>query len=127
VDVSSFFQEVRDFTPQVIFTDTDASEIQFSNLPKGSVRARLLAPADTSLKTEPYLIEIPPRKNLNTHFFYHKGEEIGYLLSGKLQLKIESTSYTINAGDVVYLTTEIPSHWKNPGPGLARLLWFKIK
>jgi transcriptional regulator with XRE-family HTH domain len=31
------------------------------------------------------------------------------------------------AGDTIYLTSEIPTNWKNPGPGPARLLWFKIK
>ncbi|MBW1801268.1 MAG: hypothetical protein JRJ85_11130 [Deltaproteobacteria bacterium] len=30
-------------------------------------------------------------------------------------------------GDVIYLTSEMPSQWKNPGPGVARLLWIKVK
>jgi len=96
-------------------------------LPEGRIYAKLLTPVDFDPKAEPYRIEIPPGKNLQSHFFIHKGEEIGYLLSGKLQMKLGKAVYSIRAGDVIYLTSGMPSQWKNPGPGLARLLWLKIK
>jgi quercetin dioxygenase-like cupin family protein len=82
---------------------------------------------DFKPKAEPYLLEIPPKKTLPSHFFIHKGQEIGYLLSGKLQLKLEKSLYNIRSGDMIYLTSEMPSQWKNPGPGTAKLLWIKIK
>lgn len=56
-------------------------------MPEGNIQAKLLTPLDFELKAEPYLIEIPPKQTLPSHFFIHKGEEVGYLLSGKLQLK----------------------------------------
>ena len=87
----------------------------------------LLTSIDVDLKAEPYLIEIPPKETVPSHFFIHKGEEVGYLVSGKLQLKLEKAAYTVRAGDVIYLTTEMPTQWGNPGPGVARLLWMKIK
>jgi quercetin dioxygenase-like cupin family protein len=82
---------------------------------------------DFEAKVEPLIIEIQPQKTLPSHFFIHKGEEIGYLLSGKLQLKLGKTDYTVNENDTIYLTAEIPSQWKNLGPEPARLLWLKIK
>ena len=82
---------------------------------------------DFEPKAEPYLIEIHANKTLPSHFFVHKGEEVGYLLSGKLQLKLGKAVYTVRARDVIYLTSEMPSQWKNPGPGTARLLWIKVK
>jgi hypothetical protein len=39
----------------------------------------------------------------------------------------EKAAYTITPGDVVYLTSEIPTRWKNPGENPAVLLWIKIK
>lgn len=57
-------------------------------MPEGNIQAKLLTPLDFELKAEPYLIEIPPKQTLPSHFFIHKGEEVGYLLSGKLQLKV---------------------------------------
>jgi len=127
VDVSSFFQESPDIGSMVVFRESDATEIKFSDVPEGSINAKLLTPLDFNPKAEPYLIEIPPKKSLPSHFFIHKGEEVGYLLSGKLQMRLEKSVHNLNAGDVVYLATEMPSHWKNPGPGSARLLWIKVK
>lgn len=127
VDVSSFFQESEDVTHRVIFPAAEAVDIKFPDLPGESIYAKLLTPVDLEPKAEPYLIEIPPGKNLPSHFFIHKGDEVGYLLTGKLQLKLQKAVYTVRAGDIIYLTSEMPSQWKNPGTGVARLLWLKIK
>ena len=127
VDVSSLFQDAGDSGSMVVFRESEASRIKFSDLPEKNVKAKLLTPIDLNPKAEPYLIEIPPKKTLPSHFFIYKGEEVGYLLSGKLQMKMEKTVHDLNAGDTVYLTTDIPSQWKNPGPGSAKLLWIKVK
>ena len=127
IDVSSFFQETSDVKKRLVFPGAEAMEVRFSEVPEGSLAARLLTPVDFDAKAEPYLIEIQPNKSLSSHFFIHKGEEIGYLLSGKLQVKLEKAAYTLRAGDVVYLTSEMPTEWKNPGPSVAKLLWIKIK
>ncbi len=127
IDVSSFFQETSDVKKRLVFPGAEAMEVRFSEVPEGTLAARLLTPVDFDAKAEPYLIEIQPNKSLSSHFFIHKGEEIGYLLSGKLQVKLEKAAYTLRAGDVVYLTSEMPTEWKNPGPSVAKLLWIKIK
>ena len=127
VELSSFFKESIDMTSRMIFPSGEAVEIKLPNLPEGNVYAKLLIPVDFKPKAEPYLLEIPPKKTLPSHFFIHKGQEIGYLLSGKLQLKLEKSLYSVRSGDVIYLTSEMPSQWKNPGPGTAKLLWIKIK
>jgi transcriptional regulator with XRE-family HTH domain len=127
VDVSSFFQESTEAQTRVIFPASDNIEVKLPDLPRGSIYAKLLTSIDVDLKAEPYFIEIPPKKTVPSHFFIHKGEEVGYLISGKLQLKLEKAASTARAGDVIYLTTEMPTQWRNPGPGVARLLWIKIK
>jgi transcriptional regulator with XRE-family HTH domain/KaiC/GvpD/RAD55 family RecA-like ATPase len=127
VEVSSFFQDKADIRNRVVFPAAEAVDVKIQDLPEGSVQAKLLTPVDFDPKAEPYLIEIPPNKDLPSHFFIHKGEEVGYLLSGRLQFKLEKAVYTMRAGDVVYLTSNMPSQWKNPGPGTARLFWIKVK
>jgi transcriptional regulator with XRE-family HTH domain/KaiC/GvpD/RAD55 family RecA-like ATPase len=127
VDVSSFFQDSAEAGSMVVFRESDSSEIKFPDLPEGVIKARLLTPLDFNPKAEPYLIEIPAKKNLPSHFFIHKGEEVGYVLSGRLQMRLEKSVHNLNAGDVVYLTSEMPSQWKNPGPDSARILWLKVK
>jgi len=127
VDINSFFQESADVKNRVVFTSGESLDMKFPDLPQGSIQGSLLTPVDFEAKVEPLLIEIQPNKTLPSHFFIHKGEEIGYVLSGKLQLKLGKTDYTVSESDTIYLTTEMPSQWKNPGPGTAKLLWFKIK
>ncbi len=127
VELSSFFTESVDLTNRMIFPEGEAVDIKLPNLPEGNINAKLLTPVDFKPKAEPYLLEIQPKKSLPAHFFIHKGEEIGYLLSGKLQLKLEKSVYNVRSGDVIYFTSEVPSQWKNPGPSTARLLWIKIK
>jgi len=127
IEVSSFFQEKTEVKKRVVFPATEAVNVRVSELPEGDIYAKLLTPVDFDPKAEPYLVEIPPNKALSSHFFIHKGEEMGYLLSGKLQMKLNKAVYTIRTGDIVYLASEMPSQWKNPGPGTARLLWIKVR
>ncbi|MFO7557105.1 MAG: helix-turn-helix domain-containing protein [Desulfobacterales bacterium] len=127
VELSSFFQESTDVKNRVVFPSEESVDMKFPDLPGGSISGSLLTPVDFETKAEPYLIVIQPNKTLPSHFFIHKGEEIGYLLSGKLQLKLGKAVYTVRARDVIYLSSELPSQWTNPGPGPARLLWLKIK
>jgi len=127
VDVSSLFQEKGDIRNRVIFPGAEAVEVKLQGLPDGAAYAKSLTPLDFEQKAEPYLLEVQPKREIPAHFFLHKGEEMGYLLSGILQVKLGKAVYTIRPGDVVYLTSEMPTQWKNPGPSVARLLWVKIR
>jgi quercetin dioxygenase-like cupin family protein len=89
--------------------------------------ARRLTPLHLDLEAEPFLIEIPGGTRLNAHFFIFKGEEMGYLLSGQLQIKMDRAFHTANPGDVIYLTEDLPSQWQNTGDDPARLLWIKLR
>jgi len=127
VDVTYLLQGDAESTHRVVFPASEAFDVQINHLPKKSVTAKRLAPMDQDTKFEPYLIKIFPKKELPSHFFTHKGEETGYLLSGELQMVFEDAVHTVKAGDMVSLTSESPSQWKNPGPTTAELLWMKIK
>ncbi|SPD71934.1 conserved hypothetical protein [uncultured Desulfobacterium sp.] len=127
VKVSSFFGELDRASERVIFTPSQAMDVQFSVSTRETIAGKALTPLDLEPKAEPYLIEIMPDKSLPSHFFSHKGDEIGYVLSGKLQLKMGSKFHSAKAGDIIYLSTEAPSGWKNPGPEPATMLWIKVK
>lgn len=127
VDVSSFFQTKAELQKPVVFPQSDAMTVKMAQLPDGIVNSKILIPVDFDSKVEPYLIEIPPQTSLPSHFFFHKGEEFGYLLSGELQLKMEKTVHNLTAGDIVYLSSEMPTQWKNSTTEKAVLLWMKIK
>lgn len=127
VSVSSFFQDSSDATNRIIFPAAEAVDVKFPDLEGESIRGKLITPVDFEPRGEPYFIEIPPKKHISSHFFIHKGEEMGYLLSGKLQLKLGKAVYNLRPGDVIYLTTEMPTEWRNVGDEEARLFWVKMK
>ena len=127
VDIGSLFQRAVEREKRMIFPAAEAVSVGFPDLPKGALEGRLLTAPDFQAKMEPYLIEIDPHCDLPAHFFIHKGEEMGYLLSGKLRMSLNKAVYTLRAGDVIYLTSEMPSEWRNPGPNVARILWIKSR
>lgn len=127
VDVSSFFQESADVGHGILFPSSGAIEVRFPGLSDGSIQGKRLTPVDFDVKCEPYIIEIPPNAELPAHFFIHKGEEMGYLFSGELEFKLRGALHKIGPGDVVYLTIDPPTLWRNPGGDEAKLLWMKIR
>lgn len=127
IELSSFFTESDEHTKQVIFFESGAASVSFPNLPKDSIYPKLFTPVGFDAKTEHYLIEIPPQTKLSGHFFIHKGEEVGYLLTGQLNVTIYNRAQTVHAGDMLCFTTQIPSQWENTGEEAARLFWVKVK
>lgn len=125
VNAGYFFQKDLSGRQPVVFAG-GGKEIRLDDLPKESIQGRHLLPLDQEAPIEPYLIEIPAGKKLAGHFFVHKGEEFGYLMEGELQVTVQNAAHKLSAGDVIYLTRHIPSHWKNNGNQTARLLWIKI-
>ncbi len=126
VEVSAFFQD-RPESRKIVFRGTDAVDVKLAPFAADDLQVRSLSPPDFNQHAEPFLIEIPPHQSLFSHFFFHKGHEIGYLISGALEMKLEAEVHILQAGDTVYLTTEMPTEWKNPTDGPAKLLWIKLK
>jgi transcriptional regulator with XRE-family HTH domain len=127
VEVSAFFQSISTKTKRLIFSPQEATSVKFPEFPEGSILGKMLTSLDLEARAEPFLIEIPPRTTLSDHFFTHKGEEMGYLLSGELEVKFKKGMYSIKSGEIISLTSEVPVEWKNSGPESARMLWIKIK
>ncbi len=127
VEGSSFFFDQGKEKTRVIFPLREATDLRMPGMPEFSIQTKRLTPVDLEAKAEPFLIEIPPQQSLPTHFFFHKGEEMGYLLSGKLSVKMGSRTYDLLPGDLIHLTSEIPNAWSNLGPTPARLLWIIFK
>ena len=127
VDLQIFFQDADKAEEQIIFPGGEAIDIQLNNISKEAVTSKLLLPMRPDAKIEPVMIDIPPGTKLASHFFFHKGQEVGYLLAGQLTLQMKQGLYTAEAGDTICLISDVPQSWKNPGPEPAKLLWIKIK
>jgi transcriptional regulator with XRE-family HTH domain len=126
VEVSSFFQD-KTLPVKTVFPKGKGVKISMPDMPKDSIYAQQLTPPDLDGKAEPYLIQILPEKKLPSHFFVHKGEELGYVLSGKVNVVSQNETHNLEAGDTIYLKADIPTQWINPGPETVKILWIKIK
>jgi transcriptional regulator with XRE-family HTH domain/KaiC/GvpD/RAD55 family RecA-like ATPase len=126
VEVASFFQD-RDLAAKTVFPKESRVNITLSELPRNAIDVKQLTPPDLGGRVELYLIELFPGARLLSHFFVHKGEESGYLISGSLQVVIQNQTQTVTAGDAIYLKTGIPSLWANPKEESAVLLWMTIR
>lgn len=127
IEPAVFFQETDLVTDQVVYKAAEAVSVQLPRMPREAVSVSLLTQVGTDSKLEPYIIEILPETKLSPHFFMHKGEEIGYLLSGTMKVKLDRGVQSIAPGDVVHLKSAIPLQWENPGPETARILWIKSR
>ncbi|MCE4547300.1 MULTISPECIES: cupin domain-containing protein [unclassified Caballeronia] len=53
----------------------------------------------------------------------HKGEEIGYILQGDLELTIEDTTYFLHPGDSFFFQSHLPHGYRNPGKVTTKVVW----
>lgn len=127
VDVSAFFASRPDSEHQAVFPVTSSTDVKLPNVREDGLIAMRLTPIVHAGRADLYVLKVAPGARLHSHFFVHKGEEAGYLLSGVLHMTLGEMGHRIFPGDVVYLTTDIPSQWVNPGQEEASLLWMKIR
>jgi transcriptional regulator with XRE-family HTH domain len=125
VEAGYFFQKGRREEKPIVYSGWGTA-VDFPNLPRGVIRGRQLLPADLPARIEPYLIEMPAGKKLVGHFFVFKGDEFGLLTEGRLQVTLKNGQQEMEPGDVIYLSSDLPTQWKNIGEEAARLIWIKI-
>lgn len=53
----------------------------------------------------------------------HAGEEVGYVLEGRLELTLARERYLIEAGDSFTFSSQLPHGYRNVGETVARILW----
>ena len=73
----------------------------------------------TGKSMEPFILTLPPRPKRRTPF-QHEGQEILYVLEGKMRFRHGSDEYIVNQGDCVYFDCGIPHLGESFGPGETR-------
>ncbi|PLX72668.1 MAG: XRE family transcriptional regulator [Desulfuromonas sp.] len=54
---------------------------------------------------------------------YHPGDELIYLIEGKLQVNIAGEDYFLEAGDSLSFKSHLPHRWDNIGDADAKVIW----
>jgi transcriptional regulator with XRE-family HTH domain/KaiC/GvpD/RAD55 family RecA-like ATPase len=127
IEVATFFKDHGLEKNLFVYPAEQRSTAVLDNFAKEDADALWLLPPDLETRVDAVVIKIRPGKKLAGHFFAHKGEELGYLVAGRLEMIIENHIYQVSPGDTVFLQKDIPSLWRNTSEVVAELLWFKVK
>lgn len=54
---------------------------------------------------------------------YHPGDELLYLIEGRLRITIAGETHVLNSGDSICFKSHLPHRWDNIGDDEARVIW----
>jgi quercetin dioxygenase-like cupin family protein len=63
-----------------------------------------------------------PGATLNEDYT-HQGEEAGFVASGRLELYLDDTHITLEAGDAFCFSSDLPHRYRNPGKSETVVIW----
>ena len=86
------------------------------------VLAEILVPSAEGRLLEGFLVIIEPGGHTNGTL-QHKGEEVGFVVEGQLELTINNEKHLLRAGDSFYFPSELPHAYRNPGRTQMRAVW----
>ncbi|BCR05022.1 cupin [Desulfuromonas versatilis] len=66
---------------------------------------------------------VPPGGTSGDKNMYHPGDELIYLLEGRLRVAIAGEEHILNPGDSLSFKSHLPHRWDNIGEGDAKVIW----
>jgi transcriptional regulator with XRE-family HTH domain len=81
----------------------------------------LLAYAKRYRSMEPYIMR-PPLEFQEKRIFEHVGEELMFVLSGRVEVEISGKSHELAAGDTLYFDSHLPHRSRSMGKKYAEVL-----
>jgi quercetin dioxygenase-like cupin family protein/DNA-binding Xre family transcriptional regulator len=86
------------------------------------VMAEILVPSANGRLLEGFLVVIEPGGHTNG-LLQHKGEEVGFVVEGQLELTINDQVHLLKTGDSFYFPSDLPHAYRNPGKTRMRAVW----
>lgn len=118
ITMQEFFAEPSKGEDVVFGTD---ARVQSTGDDDG-VKVELLVPGAQNREMDPALVTLKPGEEMEEQG-YHEGEEFGYLLSGRVQLRLDDRFYTVKNGECFYFSSDKKHSVKNIGKTEAKILW----
>jgi transcriptional regulator with XRE-family HTH domain len=86
------------------------------------VKAEVLIPHADGRLLEGFVVIIEPGGH-TAGALQHKGEEVGFVMEGQLELTIKGEVHLLNPGDSFYFPSDLPHKYRNPGKTRMRAVW----
>jgi transcriptional regulator with XRE-family HTH domain len=86
------------------------------------VLAEVLVPSAKGRLLEGFLVVIEPNGHTGGTL-QHKGEEVGFVVEGQLELTINGEIHLLKTGDSFYFPSHLPHAYRNPGKTRMRAVW----
>jgi len=118
VSMHDFFSSVQE-QEAVVFGKDSRVEPDTDN---DRIKVELLVPGAQNREMDPVLVTLGPGEEMDEQPF-HEGDEFGFLLSGKIQLRLDDKTYTIKKDECFYFTSDKKHCVKNVGKTPAKILW----
>jgi len=106
VDITAFFKK-KDHSEYITMVRSDKRETVVRDGTIFGYKYESIAPTTRPKKMEPFVITFPCKSKESTRFD-HEGEELIYVLSGKVRFLYGDKEYLVNKGDSVYFDSSIP-------------------
>jgi len=117
VSMQEFFGETTD---QEVVYGKDA-RVQVTDEDE-KIKVELLVPGAQNREMDPGLVTLDPGEEMEEQPF-HEGEEFGYILVGRVRLRLDDRIYTLKKDECFYFTSDKKHAVKNIGRGQAKILW----
>jgi len=117
VSMQEFFSEISD--EDIVF-GKDA-RVQATD-DDDRIKVELLVPGAQHRGMDPVLVTLDSGEEMDEQPF-HDGEEFGFVLLGRIQIRLDERIYTVRKDECFYFTSDKRHSVKNIGKGQAKILW----
>ena len=114
---------------QEFFSDPVETEVVFGNSARvrstaegEAIQVELLVPGAQNRELDPALVTLAPGAEMELQDV-HEGEEFGFVLSGRIQVRIEEKAYTVKKNECFFFASDRRHAVSNTGKGPAKILW----
>lgn len=121
--------DVCGVTMQEFFSEPVDAEVVFGAQARVSLSGagdrasiELLAPGARGREMDPALVTLAPGAELDEQEV-HDGEEFGYVLRGRIQVRLDDKVYTVKKDECFLFASDRRHAVRNIGRGPARILW----
>jgi transcriptional regulator with XRE-family HTH domain len=121
VDIAAFFEQKRS-EDKIVVTPKGEGEVVARDRTVFGYRYEAIAPTKRMKKMEPFIVTFPINNLNNVGDVIHEGEELMYILEGKVNFYYGGKKYSLAEGDCIYLDSGIPHRSERVGKKPAKSL-----